>query len=1083
MAAPPTATADARALRDAMACKERGTELFKGSKYEAAAEMYLDGIMGLVKAQRNASNLDLIATLRSNRAACLLQLAREGHARGDATKVKRLAVEVIRDTTAVLDLGKHAGPMLAVKARMRRAEVTCLSIDTGENDGEAAAQARADLAEVCSDPLATAEQKERALKLQQTVAGAQSAGKSILDAFLSHGQLMEATGLRVGTPGEPKLGVVKSFMDKRAPVNMTDGTLKEGGENAAAFRNLDELVRMKGMCSEAEWRAQGFRLVLNQLACMYGPGAGTYLGEVLWWRMRKGTKLGKQKWETGTYMQQDVATLGELWDMRWVFPSAADAQGFHLDMLEASRAENGSGYLEGPDCREMRLPMAATQELEAPVLIGCPPRKLPKKLASSLEVAHSPQDFTQRFGLVFTVDRVVVKLMAFSGLCPRRKLEVAALMDLAHIVARDVLAWLQSGARPEQSMNAISSRLRPSALESTGLVSVDPSTEFVCSFHAHAVALRESAPWERPGAHQHVFMLGATHLGAATRVAQLLGASGRSHYGIQVWPSFEAFLENRLDKAAAHKYPAGLLIVEFMDPEGDAASLLRPDVELAKRCKASTPSVNDPLRRHFPVLMRGSGDPKTPLCPRDAQIAEAAMAMAVSFFANLVCAKPVPPPPHAICYGYEPCSATLAYCSGVEEMQCSPAFPAGIFPQCDYLWSSYPFLVQTHAARPTRVRTIGEAVTFHRAALSRLGELTRCRVRLLGLSSRPELNGHIGVALSFDEQRERYSVQLTTIDEAPLAIRPVCLERVPTDKPALLWVGAAPEMSAGERWRAHAFGLANALWEMETADAVAEACELGERILADGADCSVTIFLLDLYLERGEWGPTLDLLRRQRLVSPANTTRRSAEDDSELGQKAMQDTWAWTTALARLKKYGADSNEGVEAVQIAIQVNSHVYPFLVGDKAMPTDLDSHEMQGPFKVSYLHGVRVAPEADEASAIRYMKNFRHHWWMGGGATSRGNAILQSVRRAGEDTYRDECRQLEVMLADAYLGNSPTPKNGDLRMPRPPNPAKSICANCGAFCDLQMCARCREVGYCSKECQKVHWKAGHKQQCRKA
>ena len=31
------------------------------------------------------------------------------------------------------------------------------------------------------------------------------------------------------------------------------------------------------------------------------------------------------------------------------------------------------------------------------------------------------------------------------------------------------------------------------------------------------------------------------------------------------------------------------------------------------------------------------------------------------------------------------------------------------------------------------------------------------------------------------------------------------------------------------------------------------------------------------------------------------------------------------------------------------------------------------------------------------------------------------------------------------------------------------------------MQICARCHKTRYCSKPCQKRHWKAGHKQECK--
>jgi hypothetical protein len=51
---------------------------------------------------------------------------------------------------------------------------------------------------------------------------------------------------------------------------------------------------------------------------------------------------------------------------------------------------------------------------------------------------------------------------------------------------------------------------------------------------------------------------------------------------------------------------------------------------------------------------------------------------------------------------------------------------------------------------------------------------------------------------------------------------------------------------------------------------------------------------------------------------------------------------------------------------------------------------------------------------------------------------------------------------------------------------SPNGKVCNNCfspegsATAPKLSACARCGLVVYCSRECQRVHWKAGHKQLC---
>ncbi len=43
-------------------------------------------------------------------------------------------------------------------------------------------------------------------------------------------------------------------------------------------------------------------------------------------------------------------------------------------------------------------------------------------------------------------------------------------------------------------------------------------------------------------------------------------------------------------------------------------------------------------------------------------------------------------------------------------------------------------------------------------------------------------------------------------------------------------------------------------------------------------------------------------------------------------------------------------------------------------------------------------------------------------------------------------------------------------------------SVCSQCGAAEDLKLCAGCKVVRFCSKECQTDAWKAWHKKECKK-
>ena len=50
---------------------------------------------------------------------------------------------------------------------------------------------------------------------------------------------------------------------------------------------------------------------------------------------------------------------------------------------------------------------------------------------------------------------------------------------------------------------------------------------------------------------------------------------------------------------------------------------------------------------------------------------------------------------------------------------------------------------------------------------------------------------------------------------------------------------------------------------------------------------------------------------------------------------------------------------------------------------------------------------------------------------------------------------------------------------------SPEASVCANCGVqkgqhVATLSKCRKCKATLYCSRDCQRAHWDAGHKGQC---
>jgi len=79
------------------------------------------------------------------------------------------------------------------------------------------------------------------------------------------------------------------------------------------------------------------------------------------------------------------------------------------------------------------------------------------------------------------------------------------------------------------------------------------------------------------------------------------------------------------------------------------------------------------------------------------------------------------------------------------------------------------------------------------------------------------------------------------------------------------------------------------------------------------------------------------------------------------------------------------------------------------------------------------------------------------------------------------------VHAMDQDEYYGNVVVVPDASPTAAAPPSPDR--CTHCGASAadlarddrKLRRCSRCQRVRYCGRECQRAHWRAGHKAECR--
>jgi len=147
---------------------------------------------------------------------------------------------------------------------------------------------------------------------------------------------------------------------------------------------------------------------------------------------------------------------------------------------------------------------------------------------------------------------------------------------------------------------------------------------------------------------------------------------------------------------------------------------------------------------------------------------------------------------------------------------------------------------------------------------------------------------------------------------------------------------------------AHEFGLANALWEMETPAHVAEACELGWRVVeSSGGEDSVATFLLDLLLESGDWEGAVRLLAKFKA--------------------RKNDAWLWCTPLVYFKTRGDSSRVAREAATAAMEANPFIAPRLFQEE------ESKQVHQSFQEQMMGVVRGQHHMLEVEAQQFFKNF--------------------------------------------------------------------------------------------------------------
>jgi len=262
------------------------------------------------------------------------------------------------------------------------------------------------------------------------MSAASTPADSIRPSFLRRSDLAKVDGLNVGQPGFPRHNLMRSFNDKTRPVTMSRGVDKPRAPNFSSLvdRTPADLIGILGS----------------------HDGGANFLGEEIYWVRNRGVLLGKHKWEAEGGYDEDVATLSEIWDIRWSFRTREGAIRFHEEMLETAKMSGNNGYIDQLDIvRPKSAELASLDDcIEDLTFCKNTPKKRPgpNNERGRAMMAMCPQPYLQQYCAVFVIGTMVIKLYAIEGYNPiQGKLKSSVYFGpdgLLNITARVMKEWL-----------------------------------------------------------------------------------------------------------------------------------------------------------------------------------------------------------------------------------------------------------------------------------------------------------------------------------------------------------------------------------------------------------------------------------------------------------------------------------------------------------------------------------------------------------------------------------------------------------------------------------------------------------------